>query len=154
MKPCPRTIVELPRLTLAAASITSESEVTRTTPNMKSRSRFHLALANLVLTAGSSPAGAADWTPLLDPNLSQWEIWMGAPHSSVTGLPGGTPKFDDVTKGTPLGLGQNSKEVFTVIEEDGQLVLRITGEIYAGLTSLAEYGDFHFTAQVRWGSAK
>lgn len=55
---------------------------------------------------------AEEWRDVLDPTLLQWEIFMGASHTSVTGLPPGTPRFDDVTKGTPLGLGQDPKEVF------------------------------------------
>jgi len=94
------------------------------------------------------------WIDLLDKNLSQWELWMGVPHTSVTGLPEGVPQSDDYNKGTPLGLGNDPKKVFSVIEENGKPVLKITGEIYGGLTTLKEYGNYHFSCEVKFGEAK
>lgn len=93
------------------------------------------------------------WTDLLDSNLSQWELWMGVPHTSVQELPEGTPQSNS-NKGTPLGLGNDPKKVFSVIEEDGRPVLKITGEIYGGLTTLKEYGDYHFSCEVKFGGRK
>ena len=39
-------------------------------------------------------AAEEKWTDLLDPQLSQCELWMGVPHTSVKGLPEGTPQND------------------------------------------------------------
>lgn len=94
------------------------------------------------------------WSSLLDPALSQWEIWMGVPHTSVKDLPAGTPQLDSYEKGTPLGLGNDPKKVFTMIEEDGKPVLKITGEIYGGLTTLKEYENYHFYFEVKFGDKK
>jgi hypothetical protein len=57
------------------------------------------------------------WTPLLDKELSNFEVWLGIPHSSVKGLPEGTFQSDDVHKGTPLGLDADVKNVFSVVEK-------------------------------------
>jgi len=113
-----------------------------------------LLLLSSALLASLQSADAPAWQPLLDRNLSQWEVWIGVPHASVAGLPPGTAQSDNVTKGSPLGLNQDPKKVFSVIEQDGQIVLKITGEIYGGLTTLASYGDYHFSCQVRWGEKK
>lgn len=94
------------------------------------------------------------WTDLLDSKLSNWELWMGVPHTSVKDLPEGTPQSDDYKTGTPLGLGNDPKKVFSVIEEDGKPVLKITGEIYGGLTTLKEYADYHFSCEVKFGDKK
>lgn len=94
-----------------------------------------------------------NWTDLLDSKLSQWELWMGVPHASVQGLPEGTPQANG-NKGTPLGLANDPKKVFSVIEEDRKPVLKITGEIYGGLTTLKEYGDYHFSCEVKFGEKK
>ncbi len=99
-------------------------------------------------------AEEAKWMDLLDTKLSSWELWMGVPHSSVTGLPEGTPQSDNYNQGTPLGLGNDPKKVFSVIEEDGSPVLKITGEIYGGLTTLKEYSDYHFSCEVKFGEKK
>ena len=79
--------------------------------------------------------------------------WMGVPHTSVKGLPEGTPQSDS-NKGTPLGLENDPKKVFSVIEEDGKPGLKITGEIYGGLTTLKEYGEYHFSCEVKVGNKK
>lgn len=94
------------------------------------------------------------WTDLLDPQLSQWELWMGVPHTSVKDLPEGTPQLNDYNKGTPLGLANDPKKVFLIVEENGKPVLKITGEIYGGLTTLKEFGDYHFSCEVKFGEKK
>jgi len=116
---------------------------------------LRLQLASLAFALLPAPfIHAEKWRDLLDPGLSQWEIFMGAPHASVAGLPPGTPQFDDVTKGTPLGLNQDPKEVFQVETIEGIPTLYITGEIYAGLTTRESYGNYHFSAEVKWGERK
>ncbi len=102
----------------------------------------------------ANEAETEKWTQLLDAKLSKWESWMGVPHTSVKDLPAGTSQSDDYNTGQPLGLGNDPKKVFSVIEEDGKPVLAITGEIYGGLTTLAEYENFHFSCQVKWGEKK
>ena len=94
------------------------------------------------------------WTDLLDNKLSQWELWMGVPRTNVKGLPPGTPQSDNYNKGVPLGLNNDPKKVFSVIEEEGKPVLKITGEISGGLTTLQEYGDYHFSFEVKFGEKK
>lgn len=100
------------------------------------------------------PHPASGWTDLLDPELSQWEVFMGIPHNTVEGLPEGTLTSENVTKGTPIGLGKDPKKVFSTYQNDGETILHITGEIYAGLTSLETYADYHLQAKVRWGEKK
>ena len=112
-------------------------------------SAFALTLSAVTVTANHHE----EWTDLLDPELSQWELWMGVPHTSVSGLPPGTHQ-DDKNQGKPLGLNNDPKGVFSVAIEDGEPVLKITGEIYGGLTTLAEFENFHFSAQVRFGPKK
>lgn len=82
---------------------------------------------------GAAPA--SDWVDLLDAKLSKWELFTGLPHVSVRDLPHGTPTSKDITKGTPLGLNNDPKTVFTLQTDSGEPVLYITGEIYAGLTA-------------------
>src|SRR4051794_36766368 len=82
---------------------------------------------------------------LLDNNLSNWYKWLGVPHTSVTGLPVGTPMGDGMN-GTPLGL-KDPKNVFSVITINGEKVLKVTGEIYGGLTTKKEYENYHLHLQ-------
>lgn len=88
---------------------------------------------------------------LLDTDLSKWDVWMGAVHPSVDI---DFEKSENVTKGKPMGLNNDPKKVFSVIKENGENILKITGEIYGGLTTKNEYGNYHFTTQFKWGEKK
>ena len=109
---------------------------------------FLLAIS-LQLTAQNKLELTKKWTPLFDKNLSHWENFVGVPHTSV--VLEGYPKSDNVTKGTPMGLNNDPKKVMNMIEQNGEQVLYITGEIYAGLTTLAEFSNYHLKIQFKWG---
>lgn len=98
------------------------------------------------------------WQPLLDEKMSHWEVWMGIPHSSVQGLPNQTFQADNLNvHGDPvnaMGLNNDVKNVFSMIEQDGKPVLHITGEVYGGLTSKSEFENYHLSLQVKWGDKK
>ena len=119
---------------------------------MKHFNRF-LCLAAAVITL-SSPSVAEEWRPLLDLELSNFEVWIGVPHATVKDLPEGTYQSEKVTKGTPMGLDADVKKVFSVSEIEGEPVLKISGEIYGALTTLEEFEDFHFSTQFKWGDKK
>ncbi len=91
---------------------------------------------------------------LIDETLSHFEKWNGVPHSTVKGLPEGTHQSDNVHAGTPLGINNDIKNVFTVITENGEPILKITGEIYGGLTTKASYGNYHLSVLFKWGDKK
>ncbi|WP_139959377.1 3-keto-disaccharide hydrolase [Flavicella sediminum] len=95
-----------------------------------------------------------DWKPMLDKELSQWEVWTGVPHKTVKNLPKGYVVPEDGKPVAPIGL-DNSMEVFKVTEdENGEPILNISGLIYAGLTSKKEYKNYHLTLLFKWGEKK
>jgi len=107
-----------------------------------------------VLLAGLTVRAEED-TRLLDKELSQFETWIGIPHSTVKGLPEGTYQSGDIWKnGKPLGLNADVKKVFSVIEENGEPMLQVSGEIFGGLTTKKEYGNYHFSTLFKWGNKK
>ncbi len=103
--------------------------------------------------AGFSQASEGDWRPLLNEKLTGWEVWLGRPHASVQGLPADLP-VDAKGKKLPLGLANDPKGVFTLKMEEGEPVLRITGEIWGGLTTLESFSNYHFRTQIKWGELK
>ena len=121
---------------------------------------FHLRVRYLIpitaLLLSAPLLRAEKWDHLLDKDLSRFEVWMGIPHSTVKGLPEGTYQSDKVqtNRGKPLGLDADVKKVFSVIEEEGQPVLKITGEIYGGLTTHDEFSNYHLSTMMRWGDKK
>jgi len=90
-----------------------------------------------------------DWEALLDENLSKWDIFMGVPHTSVD--LDGYPKGDGMN-GIPIGLNKDPLNVFSVKMVDGQPVLKITGEIYGGLSTKAQYENYHLSFEFKWGT--
>jgi len=108
----------------------------------------------LPLLALCAPLAAADsdFRLMLDPQLSQWEKWLGPVHRDfdVPGyVRGKTAKEDPV-----LGLNNDPLKVFTTRQEGGETVLHITGQVFGALTTLASYENFHLKTEQRWGEKR
>jgi hypothetical protein len=112
-----------------------------------------LSLGAFSLSHGHLNAGLPGTRNLLDGQLSAWEVFTGVPHRSVQ-LPGfPASESEDGKTGKPVGLADPLK-IFTVEIQDGKPILRISGQIYAGLTSKEEFENYHFTCQFKWGEKK
>jgi len=104
-------------------------------------------------SADFTHAAEGDWRPLLNEKLTGWEVWLGRPHPSIRGLPANLPA-DEKGKKLPLGLANDPKGVFTMQMEEGEPVLRITGEIWGGITTTETFSNYHFRTQIKWGALK
>lgn len=94
------------------------------------------------------------WTDLLGKNYSKyWEVFLGVPHASVTGIEGVDLESDGI-HGKPLGLNNDPKKVFSFEKIDGQTVLHISGEIYGAVSTLHEYENYHLQLKFKWGDKK
>lgn len=91
---------------------------------------------------------------LLDKNLSHFEKWIGVPHTTVKDLPKGTFQADIVTQGTPIGLNNDIKSVFTTTTDNGEIILNISGEIYGCISTKENYSNYHLSTMFRWGDKK
>lgn len=123
--------------------------------HFKHHAAFSL-LAGLILSIGSvaQETNPSSKVALLDSSLSHWEVFIGVPHKSVTGLPEGTPVFESATEGTPLGLNQDPKKVFSTQTEYGETILHITGEIYGALSTKKSFSNYHLEMKFKWGDRK
>ncbi|MGD8176846.1 3-keto-disaccharide hydrolase [Marinimicrobium sp. ARAG 43.8] len=95
---------------------------------------------------------AADWQPLLDEELSQWEIYLGYPSTDteVSDL-----KRDEQGEYLePVGYGRDEWNVFSVSTDSGEPVLRVSGEIYGGIFTRKDFSNYHLRLQIKWGSQK
>jgi hypothetical protein len=102
-----------------------------------------------------SPLFAADEPiELLDTSLLHWEAFIGTPHSTVMGLPEGTSLSEDGMEGVPMGLNNDPKNVFSTFTEDGKVILKVSGEIYGGLTTKRDFSNYHFQTEFKWVSRK
>ena len=113
---------------------------------------MRLALLSLFSLGALADAAEPTFQPLLDPQLSQWEKWLGPVHRAYE-LPGyvrgAKPKDDPV-----LGLNNDPLKVFTTRQVDGETVLHITGQVFGALSSLASFDNFHLKTEQRWGEKR
>lgn len=92
-----------------------------------------------------------NWKYLLKDNFNAWDVFIGVPHASL-GMKG--YENSDGLNGTPLGLNNDPKYVFSMVTEDGAPALRVTGEIYGGISTKEEFSNYHLKLQFKWGSKK
>ncbi len=74
-------------------------------------------------------------------DLSGWDTYLG-------------PKFDTVQKAwdtIPVGLNNDPARVFTVIDMDGEKMIRISGEGFGGISTTSEYENYHLQLIFKWG---
>lgn len=76
------------------------------------------------------------WQPLFNgENLEGWDTWVG-------------PQEDG---GEPIGLNKDPLNIFSVVELEGEKVIRISGEINASLATKEEFENYHLTMEFKWG---
>jgi hypothetical protein len=109
------------------------------------------AIAPWVRTGRTEAQG--DWTPLFNGrDLGGWDTFLGKPHETteVSGL----ARDADGRYTEVVGVNRDPRGVFSVAQIDGAPAIRVSGEIYGGLVTQAEYGDYHLRFQFRWGSTR
>ncbi len=92
------------------------------------------------------------WVPLLDKDLSQWETYLSYAHKPEYN--GNIPKDASGVSIPPIGHNKDDTHVFSVLNEPGGPVLRISGEIYGCLFTRQSYKNYHLKLQVKWGGQK
>ncbi len=92
------------------------------------------------------------WTPLLDKNLSQWNMYLG--YSLKDGYHGEVPRDANGDSIPPVGYNIDKDSVFTVSVINGDPVLRISGEIYGCVFTKMEYENYDLKLKVKWGTKK
>lgn len=98
------------------------------------------------------PAGYAkhSWEDLVDAELSHWDIFLSYQHQ--VGYDGTVPKDDDGNEIPPIGLNTPGYDVFRTQQDNGEIVIRNSGEYYGCLISKQDYGNYHFQLQYKWGT--
>lgn len=85
-------------------------------------------------------------------NLDGWYTYMKSPEptSEVSGL----ERNDSGEYLEPIGLNKDPLNVFTVVEEDGEPAIRISGEVFGILVTEQEFEDYHLKLEFKWGDEK
>ncbi len=74
-------------------------------------------------------------------DFTGWDTYLGPPLDS-TGK-----KINDI----PVGLNNDPGKVFTIVQQDGERVIRISGESWGGISTTKEFADFHLQLHFKWG---
>jgi len=68
-------------------------------------------------------------------NLNGWETYVGPLEKG----------------GNPLGINKDPMKIFSVVQEDGQPAIRISGEINASLATRNAFENYHLHLEFKWG---
>ena len=68
-------------------------------------------------------------------NLQGWDTWVGPTEEN----------------GEPVGLNKDPLNLFSVVDLDGEKVIRISGEINASLATQEEFENYHLMVELKWG---
>ncbi|MEO9803600.1 MAG: DUF1080 domain-containing protein [Reichenbachiella sp.] len=112
--------------------------------------RTLLLIVLLASTSCDSPKST--WVNLLDNELSQWDTYLSYKHQ--VGYKGEEPKDKDGNIIEPIGLNPDGYDVFTVIEDNGEPVLKVSGEIYGCVFTKKDYANYHLRLKMKWGEKK
>ncbi len=105
--------------------------------------RLLFASSLLFFLANCSPSPKENWDVLFDgSSLDNWDTYLG-----VKRIQG------DTTLSTPLGLNVD-KDVFKIVRQSGENVLRVSGEIWGGISTKREFENYHLQLQFKWGELR
>ena len=105
-----------------------------------------------VLGLFSATVATAQWTPLLDKDLSQWDTYLS--YQFEPRYDGSVPIDQNGNPIPPIGENPEGYDVFTVIEQDNEQLLKVSGKIYGCVFTKKEYDNYHFRLQIKWGNKK
>jgi hypothetical protein len=91
------------------------------------------------------PSDQNEWVLLFNgKNLDGWESYLGPRYNEQAG------NF----AGERMGLNNDPDRVFTVVEENGENVIRISGEHFGCIATKEEFENYHLQLQFKWGEKK
>ncbi|MBC7534847.1 MAG: DUF1080 domain-containing protein [Ferruginibacter sp.] len=102
-----------------------------------------LLLFFLFINLDTAAQKKSGWQTLFNgKNLSGWDTYLGPP------LDDAGKKLSEI----PVGLNKDPKNVFTIIDQEGEKVIRISGQDWGGIATKKEYANFHLQLKFKWGA--
>lgn len=92
------------------------------------------------------------WINLLDKNLSKWDMYLSYKHQK--GYSGKIPKDADGNEIQPIGYNKNVNNMFTVIQENNENVLKVSGEYYGCVFTKETFKNYRLKLKVKFGTKK
>lgn len=97
-------------------------------------------------------APTLNWENLIDKDLSQWGTYLSFQHQ--VGYDGSAPKDSLGNLIEPIGLNKPNYNVFTTVSENGEQLIKVSGEYYGCLFTKKDYKNYHFQLKFKWGNKK
>jgi hypothetical protein len=102
----------------------------------------------IALGCGQKETKPPDWTYLFDGNdLEQWDTYLGPRF-------GPEVSWENIESQPPMGRNNDPLQVFSIVNLDGEPVLRISGEVWGGIFTKQEFENYHLQLQFKWGDTK
>lgn len=97
----------------------------------------------LVALAFAKPVRQDSWIQLFNgKDLEGWDTYLGPP------LDNKGKQLSEI----PVGLNRDPNNVFTIVKDGQEQVIRISGQEWGGISTTKEYENFHLQLQFKWGS--
>ena len=103
------------------------------------------------LTINNSPKDDG-WINLLDNNLDKWEMYLSYKHKD--GYAGKIPTDSTGKEIPPIGYNKNVNNMFTIIHENNEPVLKVSGEYYGCVFTKEKFKNYRLKLQVKFGAKK
>lgn len=91
------------------------------------------------LTKNNSPKDDG-WINLLDNNLDKWEMYLSYKHKD--GYAGKIPTDSTGKEIAPVGYNKNVNNMFTIIHENNEPVLKVSGEYYGCVFTKEKFKNY------------
>jgi hypothetical protein len=110
--------------------------------NLKNRSLLFTVMLFAFLTGCKEKK---EWTSLLNKDFSgEWDTYIG-------------PSFDSLAnkfQGEAAGLNNDPLKVFSVYTDHDEVILKISGENFGGISTKREFENYHLRLDFKWGTRK
>ena len=110
------------------------------------RTTFRWICFLLLSSASTRPLAAAESTYTVP--MSEWVTLFNGRDFT------GWDKFLVTGGKGPIVPNVDPKGVFTVTQSDGESAIHVSGEGYGAITTRAQFTNFHFRVQYKWGPAR
>ena len=105
--------------------------------------KFSLTVLLCAVVAAFAPFSSKEhWKSLFNgKDLSGWDTYIG-PDLDNNGKP-----ITDV----PVGLNNDPRHVFTIVPDNGENVIRVSGQNWGAIITKSEFENYHLQLQFKWG---
>ncbi len=98
-------------------------------------------------------AQSPEWISLFNgENLDGWQKYLGVPNGESP-----VPMLTTDVHGryiSDLGVENDPLQVFSVVSQDGEPAIKVSGEVSGTLSSIQSFNNYHLRLQYKWGGKK